>query len=43
MHYPSDVVAGIALGVAIGALVPKVGERSLEERLIDLIARDERR
>jgi decaprenylphosphoryl-5-phosphoribose phosphatase len=40
MHYPSDVLAGAALGIAIGALVPGVGERSLEERLIDLIARD---
>jgi membrane-associated phospholipid phosphatase len=42
MHYPSDVLAGAALGVAIGALVPGVGERSLEERLIDLIASDVR-
>jgi undecaprenyl-diphosphatase len=41
MHYPSDVVAGAALGLAIGALVPGVGERSLEERLIDLVARGE--
>ena len=39
MHYPSDVLAGAALGLAIGALVPGVGERSLEARLIDLIAR----
>jgi membrane-associated phospholipid phosphatase len=38
MHYPSDVLAGAALGLAIGGLVPKVGERSLEERLIDLVA-----
>jgi len=42
MHYPSDVLAGAALGLAIGALVPGVGERSLEARLIDLIARGER-
>jgi membrane-associated phospholipid phosphatase len=41
MHYPSDVLAGASLGLAIGALVPSVGERSLEERLVDLIARDE--
>ncbi len=41
MHYPSDVLAGAALGLAIGGLVPGVGERSLEERLIDLIARGE--
>jgi membrane-associated phospholipid phosphatase len=43
MHYPSDVLAGAALGVAIGGLVPKLGERSLEERLIDLVARGEER
>jgi membrane-associated phospholipid phosphatase len=42
MHYPSDVLAGAALGLAIGGLVPKVGERSLEERLIDLVATRER-
>jgi membrane-associated phospholipid phosphatase len=41
MHYPSDVLAGAALGLAIGGLVPGVGERSLEERLIDLVARNE--
>ncbi len=38
LHYPSDVLAGAALGLAIGGLVPGVGERSLEERLIDLVA-----
>ena len=38
MHYPSDVLGGAGLGLAIGGLVPKVGERSLEERLIDLVA-----
>jgi membrane-associated phospholipid phosphatase len=42
MHYPSDVLAGGALGLAIGGLVPGLGERSLEERLIDLVARGER-
>ncbi len=41
MHYPSDVLAGATLGIAIGGLVPKLGERSLEERLIDLVARSE--
>jgi len=41
MHYPTDVLAGAALGLAIGGLVPGVGERSLEERLIDLVARNE--
>jgi decaprenylphosphoryl-5-phosphoribose phosphatase len=38
MHYPSDVLAGAVLGLAVGGLVPGVGERSLEERLIDLVA-----
>jgi membrane-associated phospholipid phosphatase len=37
LHYPSDVLAGALLGLAIGGLVPGVGERSLEERLIDLV------
>ena len=37
LHYPTDVLAGAALGIAIGGLVPGVGERSLEERLIDLV------
>ena len=32
MHYPSDVLAGVALGTVIGALVP-AGERTLEERM----------
>jgi undecaprenyl-diphosphatase len=41
MHYPSDVLAGAAIGIAIGALVPGVSERPLEERLIDLVARGE--
>jgi membrane-associated phospholipid phosphatase len=43
MHYPTDVIAGAAVGIAVGALVPGVGERSLEERLIDLVARGEPR
>jgi membrane-associated phospholipid phosphatase len=37
LHYPSDVLAGAALGLAIGGLAPGLGERSLEERLIDLV------
>lgn len=36
MHYPSDVVAGAALGLAIGALVPGPGPRAAEDRLIEL-------
>jgi membrane-associated phospholipid phosphatase len=39
LHYPSDVLAGAALGLLVGGLVPGVGERSLEERLIDLVVR----
>lgn len=37
MHYPSDVLVGAALGVAIGSLAPGLGERPTEERLIDLV------
>jgi undecaprenyl-diphosphatase len=43
MHYPSDVLAGAAIGIAIGGLVPGMGERSPQERLIDLAARGVRR
>jgi decaprenylphosphoryl-5-phosphoribose phosphatase len=38
MHYPSDVLGGIALGLVIGRLWPGVGQRDVEERLIDLVA-----
>jgi membrane-associated phospholipid phosphatase len=38
MHYPSDVLGGAALGLAIGALWPRVGGRDTEDRLIDLVA-----
>ena len=38
MHYPSDVLAGAVLGTFIGGLVPQVGERTLEERMIDFVA-----
>jgi undecaprenyl-diphosphatase len=37
MHYPSDVLAGAALGTALGALVPGLSEPDTEERLIDLV------
>jgi membrane-associated phospholipid phosphatase len=37
MHYPSDVLAGVAVGVAVGALAPVVSELDLEDRLIDLV------
>jgi membrane-associated phospholipid phosphatase len=36
MHYPSDVLAGVALGALIGTLAPAVGPLPDEERLIDL-------
>ena len=36
MHYPSDVVAGAALGFGLGMLVPGIGEAPTEERLFDL-------
>jgi undecaprenyl-diphosphatase len=36
MHYPSDVVGGAALGLAIGALWPGVRPPDPEDRLIDL-------
>ena len=38
MHYPSDVVAGAALGILIGGFVPGVGERTLEERMAEFVA-----
>jgi membrane-associated phospholipid phosphatase len=37
MHYPSDVLAGAALGVAIGVLTPGLRDRDVEDRLIDLV------
>jgi undecaprenyl-diphosphatase len=37
MHYPSDVLAGMALGTLIGGLVPGVGERTLEQRMADFV------
>ena len=36
MHYPSDVLAGAALGLCIGALVPNLGAAPTEERLFEL-------
>jgi membrane-associated phospholipid phosphatase len=42
MHYPSDVLAGAALGTAIGLAVPGLGgaaAASAEQRLGDLVAR----
>ena len=37
MHYPSDVLAGAALGVVIGRLWPGLRGRGAEDRLIDLV------
>lgn len=37
MHYPSDVIAGAALGIALGALAPGVAAPAAEDRLIDLV------
>lgn len=33
MHYPSDVLAGVALGALIGTIVPGLDEPSVESRL----------
>jgi membrane-associated phospholipid phosphatase len=38
MHYPSDVLAGAALGVALGAAWPGLRGPGTEDRLIDLVA-----
>lgn len=38
MHYPSDVLAGVAFGLLIGGFVPGVGERTLEERMAEFVA-----
>ena len=38
MHYPSDVIAGAALGVALGALAPGVSGPDVEERMLGLVA-----
>jgi undecaprenyl-diphosphatase len=37
MHYPSDVLAGAALGIAIGAAWPGLRGPDTEDRLIDLV------
>ncbi|MQA74573.1 MAG: phosphatase PAP2 family protein [Solirubrobacterales bacterium] len=36
MHYPTDVLAGAALGFCIGRLVPGLGAEPTEDRLFDL-------
>jgi membrane-associated phospholipid phosphatase len=42
MHYPSDVLAGAALGLALGAAWRGLGGKGIEERLIDLVANSQR-
>jgi membrane-associated phospholipid phosphatase len=37
MHYPSDVLAGAALGTLLGRLAPGLASDDAEERLIDLV------
>ena len=37
MHYPSDVLAGAALGLGLGAAWPGLRGRDAEDRLIDLV------
>ncbi len=36
MHYPSDVIAGVALGTLLGSVVPGLGEPHTEDRLFEL-------
>lgn len=36
MHYPSDVLGGVALGLCLGRLVPGLGASPAEERLFEL-------
>ena len=43
MHYPSDVLGGAALGLAIGRLWPGLRGKGAEDRLIDLAAERRRR
>jgi len=38
MHYPSDVLGGVAIGLAIGWLWPGLRGKGAEDRLIDLVA-----
>ena len=38
MHYPSDVLGGAALGLAVGRFWPGLGGKGAEDRLIDLVA-----
>ena len=42
MHYPSDVLGGAAIGLAMGRLWPGLRGKGAEDRLIDLVANPER-
>jgi len=42
MHYPSDVLGGAALGLALGGAWRGLGGKGIEERLIDLVANSQR-
>jgi membrane-associated phospholipid phosphatase len=43
MHYPSDVLAGAALGVGLGVAWPGLRGRGTEDRLMDLVVSSARR
>jgi membrane-associated phospholipid phosphatase len=38
MHYPSDVLAGAALGLALGAAAPGLRAAGVEQRMMDFVA-----
>jgi undecaprenyl-diphosphatase len=38
MHYPSDVLGGVTIGLLLGRLWPGLRGRGAEDRLIDLVA-----
>ncbi|MEK6326680.1 MAG: phosphatase PAP2 family protein [Actinomycetota bacterium] len=42
MHYPSDVLGGAAIGLAMGRRWPGLRGKDAEDRLIDLVANPER-
>ncbi len=42
MHYPSDVLGGAAVGLAMGRRWPGLRGKGTEDRLIDLVANPER-
>jgi membrane-associated phospholipid phosphatase len=42
LHYPSDVLAGAALGLALGGAWRGLGGKGIEDRLIDLVANAQR-